>query len=123
MGAKPKPRRLYSCPRCGELVVRVYTAAQFGQPLSSLVAEYRGVEQSAQLGFSAPLNGFRAKGFQHATFFLFTAGDVVVVVVGLPARAVYRFLVFHNPSCENGLQRNPIGDYHHLNICKLLLTG
>jgi hypothetical protein len=65
-------------------VVRVYTGAQFGQPLSSLVAEYRGVEQSPQLGFSAPLNGFRAKGFQHATLFLFAAGDVVV---GLPARA------------------------------------
>ena len=66
MSGEPEPRQLYTCPDCRELVLRVYTGAQFGESSGALVAKHHGVEDAARIGFSADLNGFRAKGLQHS---------------------------------------------------------
>jgi hypothetical protein len=72
--AKPmKPRLHYVCPRCGQLVVRVFTAQQVGERWP--VAVHKGVKNdqptAGRIGSltgslgpkSASVNGFRDEGW------------------------------------------------------------
>ena len=63
-----KPRLTYGCPKCKQLILRLYTAAQLDDAAWP-VAVHRGVELGDRIlddaaSRSASLEGFRANGFE-----------------------------------------------------------
>jgi hypothetical protein len=92
----PAPRLKYSCPnpKCKDLIVRVYTAAQLGTRLPAVV--HRGLQHGGEMTsgsgtmgvFSANVKRLRAKDF-HVSFIdpsidpaLITPNDIAVACEG-----------------------------------------
>lgn len=88
-----EPRLTYSCPKCWQRIVRVFTAAQLGTRLPAAV--HAGLEPGGQMSplsgvqgvYSAALQRFRAKG-DHVSFLgvntypLLTQADITVACNG-----------------------------------------
>lgn len=63
MARSQQPQRMYVCPNCGELILRVYTAAQLDGAVWP-VAVHRGMDSGASIVGIGALTGFRRKGLQ-----------------------------------------------------------